>query len=173
MWRAPRAEQIMLTLPEHLMILPVFVGFTLLVLYFFCRVRVQFCLFALSLLFHVISISPCFWSMIFLSLYLYDFLDYPCGLLLRYIRLPIFYIYILLMINLNKQTDHLRGGIKWRRVQTFQQESARTTFLAQSEGTQILANTPEKNIKNANKIGHYWIRLCIWSKTTFDFENTF
>ena len=40
----------MLTLPEHLMIFPVFVKFTLLVIYV-CGVRVQSCLFVLSLLF--------------------------------------------------------------------------------------------------------------------------
>ena len=40
----------MLTLPEHLMIFPVFVKFTLLVFYV-CGVRVQSCLFVLSLLF--------------------------------------------------------------------------------------------------------------------------
>jgi hypothetical protein len=46
----PHAEQIMPTLPEHLMIFPVFVKFTLLVFYV-CGVRVQSRLFVLSLLF--------------------------------------------------------------------------------------------------------------------------
>lgn len=50
LWRRPHAEQIMPTLPEYLMIFPVFVKFTLLVFYV-CGVRVQSCLFVLSLLF--------------------------------------------------------------------------------------------------------------------------
>jgi hypothetical protein len=50
LWRRPHAEQIMPTLPEYLMIFPVFVKFTLLVFYV-CGVRVKSCLFVLSLLF--------------------------------------------------------------------------------------------------------------------------
>jgi hypothetical protein len=54
------------TLPEHLMIFPVFVKFTLLVFYV-CGVRAQSCLFVLSLLFPIvslcaISVLPYFWN---------------------------------------------------------------------------------------------------------------
>ena len=60
------------TLPEHLMIFPVFVKFTLLVFYV-CSVRVKSCLFVLFLLFPIvslcaISVLPYFWN--------YDVLDY-------------------------------------------------------------------------------------------------
>jgi hypothetical protein len=58
----------MQTLPEHLMIFPVFVKFTLLVVYV-CGVRVQSCLFVLSLLF---LLSFCVYSIAFLTC---DFLD--------------------------------------------------------------------------------------------------
>jgi hypothetical protein len=43
----PHVEQIMPTLPEHLMIIPVFVKFTLLVFYV-CGVRVKSCLFVVD-----------------------------------------------------------------------------------------------------------------------------
>lgn len=69
----------MLTLTEHLMIIPDFVGFTLLMLYFLWRsssiLFVCFVLVVFVVSFCVISISPCFW--------IYGFLKSPFGLLPR------------------------------------------------------------------------------------------
>ena len=72
------------TLPEHLMIFPVFVKFTLLVFYV-CSVRVKSCLFVLFLLFPIvslcaISVLPYFWN--------FDVLDYLACCF--GIRLPMF-----------------------------------------------------------------------------------
>lgn len=83
----------MLTPPEHLMILMVFVGFTLLVLFLSRSCSILFICFVLVISCNLYIAMFLIYDF-FLSLYLYDFLDYPCGLLLRYIRLPIFYIYI-------------------------------------------------------------------------------
>jgi len=64
-WRVPRMEQIMLTLPEHMMIPPVFVGVhTASALFFlWCSCSIPFICFVLVISivsFCVISVSLCF-----------------------------------------------------------------------------------------------------------------
>jgi hypothetical protein len=64
-YMVPRAEQIMLTLPEHLVILPVFVGVhTASALFFWRSCSILFICFVLVISivsFCVISVWPCFW----------------------------------------------------------------------------------------------------------------